>query len=352
MYYVNEDIKKTIRVYPDQGRYQYYRYDMNENPDGLPEQFVADVLKEITPKFLATYPEPDVFLKKYAAYIGTSYDKVLATNGSDMAIRYILETFGKKGKNVVTVSPSFEMYWVNCSILGLNHVPVGYEPNLEIDVQKIIDSITNDAGIVVLLNPNNPIGNAYTAYEVEQIIEKAEQVGAIVVIDEAYHYFYKETFLKYALTKNNVIILRTFSKLFSIAACRLGVIISSPEIIHYIKNNKLTFDVNAIALKFGEMILDRPELINRLIAASDEGKMYALDNLKSKGYNVIDGKGNFFFVEPKRDADIVAAELKEKEKILVKSFSNELLKKYLRISTGSPVSMKVFLEGFFRVDEC
>ena len=123
-YYVNEDIKNTVRIFPMQGRYEYHRYDMNENPEGLPGDFVESVLQEITPEFLAIYPEPDRFLYKYAEFIGADYENVLTTNGSDMAIRYLLETFGEKGKEVVTVSPSFEMYWVNCSILGLKHVPV------------------------------------------------------------------------------------------------------------------------------------------------------------------------------------------------------------------------------------
>lgn len=81
-----------------------------------------------------------------------------------------------------------------------------------------------------MLNPNNPVGNVYTEKEIQLIINKAKSMNAIVIIDEAYHYFYPNTFLQYALQENNVIVLRTFSKLFSLAACRLGVVISNPEI--------------------------------------------------------------------------------------------------------------------------
>ena len=66
--YVDENIKNTVRVFPRQGRYDYYRYDMNENPEGLPKEFVDSVLKEITPEFLSIYPEPDRFLNKYAEW--------------------------------------------------------------------------------------------------------------------------------------------------------------------------------------------------------------------------------------------------------------------------------------------
>lgn len=259
---------------------------MNENPEGLPKDFVDSVLKEITPEFLAVYPEPDRFLNKYADFIGVQYENVLATNGSDMAIRYILETFGEQGKEVITVAPSFEMYWVNCCILGLKHVPISYEEDLSMDVNKIINAINPDTRIVVLLNPNNPVGNVYTEKEIQLIINKAKSMNAIVIIDEAYHYFYPNTFLQYALQENNVIVLRTFSKLFSLAACRLGVVISNPEIIHYIKNAKLTFDVNSFALLFGEKIIDNPQLIDNLISTEKEGKDFTLKSLKEKNMTV------------------------------------------------------------------
>ncbi|UQT40834.1 aminotransferase class I/II-fold pyridoxal phosphate-dependent enzyme [Acidaminococcus intestini] len=106
--------------------------------------------------------------------------------------------------------------------------------------------------MVVLLNPNNPVGNVYTDDELKAVVEKAQTVNALVIIDEAYHYFYKKTFLNFINMYDNIVILRTFSKLFSLAACRLGVIIGNPKLIHYVTNAKLTFDVNSIALLFGE----------------------------------------------------------------------------------------------------
>ncbi len=350
-YYVNEHIQNTDRVFPMQGRYGYCRYDLNENPEGLPQKFVKEVLSEITPEFLAIYPEPDRFLRKYAAHLGTAYKNVLATNGSDMAIRYILETFAEQGKEVVTVSPSFEMYRVNCSILGLVHIPVSYEEDFTIKIEKIIDAISENTDIVVLLNPNNPIGNVYTAEEIKTVVDRAAGVGAIVIIDEAYHYFYPETFLKDALQYDNVIILRTLSKLFSLAACRLGTVISNPDIIRYLKKAKLTFDVNSIALLFGERILEHPEIIQEMIREEAEGKQYILEALAENGYECRSCKGNFIFVKPKHPASEVGALLAVKKRVLVHSYSNPLLKDYLRISTGSRKAMETFLRAFLEVDQ-
>lgn len=349
-YYVNENIKNTVRVFPRQKRYNCLRYDMNENPEGLPKDFVDSVLKEITPEFLAIYPEPDKFLNKYANFIGAQYENVVATNGSDMAIRYILETFGEAGKCVVTVSPSFEMYWVNCNILGLKHKPVAYNDDLTINIENIINAIDLDTRVVVLLNPNNPVGNVYTEEEFRLVLKRTQEVGAILVVDEAYHYFYKNTFIDYALKEPNVIVLRTFSKMFSIAACRLGVAISNPQIIDYIKRGKLTFDVNSIALLFGERLLDHPEVYKELIQIQDEGEAYILANLKENGYECRDCRGNFIFIKPKHDALMVVKQLEEQYNVLVHGYSNALLKNYIRVSTGSIKSMEKFLKYFYLVD--
>lgn len=350
MYYVNEDVKNCIRIFPEQGRYDYHRYDMNENPEGLPKEFVDSVLKEITPEFLAIYPEPDRFLNKYARYIGADYENVLTTNGSDMAIRYLLEVFCEKGKEVVTVTPSFEMYAVNCSILGFRHKAVSYREDLSINVDEIVEAVSEETDIVVLLNPNNPVGNAYTEEELERIIEKAEQCGAIVIIDEAYHYFYKKTFLSYALDRSNVVVLRTFSKLFSLAACRLGILISNPDIIGYVKKSRLTFEVNSIALLFAERLMDHPEVIDDLIKTADKGKQYAISRLSREGYEVRDCRGNFILVKPKKAPKEVEKILREKDRILIKTYGNELLKDYIRISTGSEEAMEFFVDKFLSED--
>ena len=144
MPHVNSDIKNTFRVFPEQGRYGMHRFDMNENPEGLPMDFVNSVLQEITPEFLSIYPEPNKFIKKYADFLGVESENITVTNGSDMAIRYLLEVFGEKGKEVVTVAPSFEMYWVNCCILGYKHIPVAYEEDFTIKVEKILEAINDN----------------------------------------------------------------------------------------------------------------------------------------------------------------------------------------------------------------
>ena len=348
--HVNDSIANTSRVFPAQGRYGKLRYDMNENPEGLPKDFVDSVLKEITPEFLAIYPEPDRFLRKYSDFIGVRFENLMCTNGSDMAIRYLLETFGEVGKEVVTVAPSFEMYWVNCNILGYKHVPVAYESDLSLKIEKVVAAINENTRIVVLLNPNNPVGNVYSTKEFDMVRKRAEEVNALVIVDEAYHYFYSKTFLYEALAAPNVVVLRTFSKLMSLAAVRLGVIIGNPELIGYVRNSRLTFDANSIALLFAERLIDSPDIIDGLIKTQQDGKDWLLAELGKLGYWCKDCMGNFVFIKPSHDAHLVSERL-ERMNVLVHPYGNELLKDYIRVSTGSKLAMRKFFDAFMEADK-
>lgn len=350
MYYINPDFVATERVFPQQGRADFLKLDMNENVDGLPQELVDELKEKVTPEFLYTYPEPECFERAYESFIGVDSGMVMATNGSDMAIRYAFETFGERGKNIVTVSPTFEMYRINAKLLGMNHKAVGYNDDLTVNIDEILDNIDCDTRIVVLLNPNNPIGNIYEEAEVRKIIEKAEENNAVVIIDEAYYYFCDQTFVKLVQDYSNVMVFRTFSKLFAMAACRLGVIISNSKMIDWLKRGKLTFDVNSVALILGKMIIERPELINTMIQRAKEGKEYLLTQLNQKGYKTRWCEGNFIFFYPKNKPYIVEKRLKE-EKILIKTFSAPLLQDVIRVTVASKEKMEKFIDVLTKVDD-
>lgn len=350
-YYVDPNIKATERMFPEQGRSGFLRLDMNENPEGLPEDFVESVKECITPEFLATYPEPEVFRKKYADYIGNGAipDNVFIANGTDMVIRYVLETFGEKGKDVVTVTPSFEMYRINCSLLGLNHVAVPYDDELNISVDAIVSAITWRTRVVVLVNPANPVGNVYSKADIERVRARAAEVGAILMVDEAYHYFCDDTVIGEALKHDNMIVSRTFSKVFSIPALRLGVAVASPDIIHFLRNGQLSFDVNAVALLFGEKLLDNPKLLDKLVKTEREGKDTLCALLENAGYEYIRCGGNYILIKTNISPREVEIRLRDR-KILTHSYGNPLLKDYLRVSTGSRAVMERFFETLVEVD--
>lgn len=350
-YHVNESVKTCVRIFSEEGRSAYLRMDMNENPEGLPKAFVDGVLREITPEYLATYPEPGHFCRKYAAQLGIKENQVCATSGSDTAIRYLMEAFVGRGNKVVTVTPTFEMYRVYCNMYGYEHVGVPYGSDFRIGVEEILAVIDERTDLVALLNPNNPIGRAFTEVEVRAVAEKAAECGAVLVIDEAYHYFYRGTFIRLIDEYDNVAILRTFSKLFSLAGCRLGAVIGPAQLIEYINHVRSSAEVNTVALLFGERLMDHPEIIDELIATEKEGREYLIGELERYGYTYYNQDGNFLFIEPKTDAVMVAKRLKEEHKVLIKTYGNPLLNRFIRISTGSKTAMSRFMEAFLIADQ-
>ena len=349
MYYVNENFKRTKRVFPEQARKEYMRLDMNENVDGLPEEFINDFLAKIDKDFISMYPEPEKFERVYSEYMGIEKNMIMPTNGSDMAIRYVFETFGENGKKVVTVIPTFEMYRINAQLMGMEHVAIEYDDDYSISVDKIIDKIDDDTRIVVILNPNNPMGNVFDEQDVRTIINRAKEKDAIVFIDEAYHYFCDTTYINLVQEYNNVVLCRTFSKMFAMAACRLGVVISNSEMIEWMKRGKLSFEVNSFALEMGSMLLERPDVIQQMIVQAKEGKEYLLELLESKGYEVRRCEGNFVFVYPKTNVKELEKRLK-KNGVLIKTYSTPILENVIRVTTGSRIVMEQFAEILFRVD--
>lgn len=243
------------------------------------------------------------------------------------------------------------MYAVNCSLLGLHHKPVAYNDDLTFNTQSLLDAIDDNTSVVVILNPNNPVGDAFTIEDMESIVQKARKHNALVIIDEAYHYFYDKTFLPLVKAYDNVILLRTFSKLFALAALRLGAIVGNEKLIHYLNNARLTFDVNSIALLFGERLLDDPAIINTLLETEKAGKAYLDGELTKRGYEHIVCKGNFVLIVPKTGAHAIEERLKCEHHILIHTFGGGVLERYIRVSVGSPSHMEKFCEAFFALDK-
>ena len=349
---INPVLEKLTRVFPEGGRGDFLRLDMNENPEGLPADFVAEIRAKITPAFLATYPEPDRLLAALAAYHHLPEDRFSLTDGSEMAIKHVFEVFALPGTQVVTVTPSFAMYEVYCEMFGVTHQGVPLGEDLAFPTEAFLGAIGQDTSLVVLLSPNNPAGGLLPRDEVERIIRKAAEHDAVVVIDEAYHYFCEVSYLELVERYDNVVVLRTFSKLFSLAGLRLGYAVSRPEIVDYLNRVRPTFETNSVALLFGEALLRRPDIIESLIQTEKEGRLYLMGALARAGYEPRhDHGGNFVLVKPKKCSREVEAALKER-KILVKTYGNKhLLRDYIRISTGSRRVMEKFVAAFLDIDQ-
>ena len=235
---------------------------------------------------------------------------------------------------------------------GRNFVKVPYREDLTMDINDIISELTEETQMVILLNPNNPMGNVYTEEEFEQIFKICREKEITMLVDEAYHYFYPKTFIKYALKHRRVLVTRTFSKLFSMAGCRLGYVVGHPEDIQYIQKYCTPHNVNAFAMLFAEKILTTPRMLDSLIEAFLGGRRYLLEELDKNGYRHKGDAGNFLFIEPKTDAQTIVNRMKEEKKILIKMYPNVgEFGNCLRVSIGEKQYMERFMRALLELDQ-
>ena len=352
MYYVNNDIKKLKRIFDQNSREGFLRLDLNENPGGLPKEFVDKTLHEITPEFISQYPETDEFTGVLAKFIGVDKNEICLTNGSAEGIRHIIEAFTQPGGKILGVSPSYAMYEVYSNMYGRQFIPIGYSSDNRVNHNDILEKIEHDVDLLIILNPNNPIGDVYSYEEMDRIIQKAKRKEVTVLIDEAYFYFYPNSFIKYAVENEYVFLTRTFSKLFSLAGARLGYVVGKANGISMVQKLFTPHNVNAFGMKFAQKIIETDGLIDDLIDKQLDGKRFLIEKLKEKGYKVNAREGNYIFISTKTNARNVMKRLREEKNILVKVYDDIIsFGTCLRVTTGERKLMDVFINALIDVDK-
>lgn len=350
MYYVDPVIKDFYRYGQPEGRGPFLRLDQNENPDGLPKWVYEEVMDRMSPEYLSMYPEELDFINKYAKVLGVSPENVTLTDGSVVAMGYVIRVFGEPGKKLLCVTPTFGMYKVYAEMNGMTVNMINYEEDFSFDVEKLIGAIDESVSLVSIVNPNMPVGNAYKKEDVIRIVEKAAKYNAIVIIDEAYHYFFDETSLDLINKYDNVIVLRTFSKMFSAAGIRLGIVISNPAIIQYVKNYKPHYTVNCVALLIGHVIVDNyDKVLSELKEKFNRGKKCLIDNLTKFDYRFVPTEGCFICIYPKYNtAEYITEKLKEQGILIFcgKGDSAGLL----RVTIWDEKYMKMFMDALLEID--
>ncbi len=353
MYFLNPNIKELVRVFDQNERKEYLRLDLNENPGGLPQEFINGVLRDVTPRMISQYPETRHFAEVLAKHLGVKTDNLCVVNGSAEGIRYIIQAFTSENGRIVGVVPSYFMFQVYSEMYGRNFVQVSYNDDLSMSIDHIICELTDETQLLILMNPNNPIGNVYSDEEFEEIMAVCREKRITVLIDEAYHYFYPKSFIKYALAERHVLITRTFSKLFSLAGCRLGYVVGHSQEIKMVQKLCTPHNTNAIAMKFAEAILETPNMLETLIDNYKEGRAYLINFLKCNGYRYKGEAGNFLFIKPKNiDADVIVKRMKGEKKILIKEYPDVgELGTCLRVSIGEKVYMEQFTAALLDIDK-
>jgi len=350
---IKEHLRKVSRVKNSAiKRLDYMRLDKNEGVAVFPPEVIDAFRKEITPDFLAAYPEVDSLQKKIANQLGLETDNVYVTAGSDAGIKAAFEVFAGKGDSVILLDPTYAMFYVYAGIFEVELVKVGFDKNLSLDNEEIIRMIdTHKPKLICIANPNSPTGTILTSEEMEKIASHAFKQKSILLIDEAYYPFYPVSALGLIEKYPNVIVTRTFSKAMSLASARAGFAAGQVEIIEALHKVRPMYETNAFAVKFAELVMDNPEMIDKNLKEVTLAKKYVEGRLEELGLTYFKSYANFMLIDVgsfEKSVEIGKALMKKQ--ILIKSgFCDENLKQCIRISIGSISQMENFMANLEEV---
>ena len=347
---MKEHLLDLERIGPRQNsRLEYLRLDMNENPCGLPRDFINTVLKELDAGSVSAYPQYDGLIKAIARHNKVPAENIILANGSDAAIKYIFDAYVSAKDKVLLTDPTFAMYPVYCSMFNAEALTVKYNADLSFPFEAFMRALDRGVKLAVIINPNNPCGSVLGREKILQIIKKAKDNDILVLVDEAYFYYYQDSVIQEVKDYDNLIVLRTFSKLCGMAALRLGYAVVSSGIIDGLIKVKPTFDVNAVAVLFAERLLENPSIITRMVKQADEGKIYLSEILRNEGIEYCASRANFVLIKCAGRVGRIIEDL-EKNRILVAGpFRQDFLKDYIRVTVGDKPTMKKFCKSFIPI---
>lgn len=322
----------------------------NENPLGPSRKALTAIRQSL--KRANIYPDQHSLLLKDALSrkLGVSPAHLICGNGSDEIMQFITATFLNAREQVITSKHTFSTYDF------VTHVFDG-EPfaadatDYEHSLDEIAANVSLKTKIIFLCNPNNPTGTIFTHKQLVRFLEKLPK-GVLVVLDEAYsEYAESKDFpksLELLKEGRDIIILRTFSKIYGLAALRVGYGIAKPEIIKYLNLVKLPFNVNGIAQIAAVAALKDTAHVKRSIRNNKAGKKYLYAALDELGLEYKKTEANFIFINLKRKADEVFLDLMRRG-VIIRPLTSFGAPEAIRVTVGTPSQNKKFITALEKV---
>ena len=302
---------KRIFDYTDKSEYDFI-LNQSERSQPIPHSYYTKFLRSLKQEDFAYYPNTKNFKEKICEFYNVKPENLFLSDGSDVGIKSIFETFTTCG-NIVTSEPSFPMYGVYASLYNCPYRGINYDVDLlEFSIEHMLKFVNDETQLIILANPNSPIGDYKTFEEIKPLLD----TGKMVLIDEAYIEFSgKESFIKYINDYPNLIITRTFSKGFGAAGCRVGMTFAHKDTIEPISKFRQMYEITGVSLKYCEFLLNNHHLVDTYIQEVVEEKKKVVSMLKH--YEVIDSNCNWIHFN-NQDDNKKTKEIFDKHKVLVK----------------------------------
>ena len=337
------DKVKGLKAYHVENLDEGIKLHANENPYPPSPELLNKIFQNLNEVQLNRYPDPDSSdLKKAISKItGASPEQIIIGNGSDELIQYLMQVICDEGETVAFPDPTFAMYGITAQCLGLNPVNFSLNDNWDFEASSALKSLAeHKARIVFISYPNNPTGNCFSEVEIQKVIEEFE---GIVVLDEAYQDFSGKTFLKQMEKHNNLVVLRSLSKI-GLAGLRVGYGIFPVELAEQINKVRLPYNSNSISQWVAtELLNDFTHVQNQIDSIVEERERLLKELSQIPSVNAYPSNSNFILFHTSQGGDKVFKSLKESGTLLRNLGTHPRLKDCLRVTIGTKQDNDQFL---------
>lgn len=328
---------------PDPG--ELVKLDAMENPYAWPEKLINEWLEILRNVSVNRYPDPNANALK--TRLRTSMDvpqsmELMLGNGSDEIIQIIMMALNP-GQVVLSPAPSFVMYHMIATFAGLKYVGVPITNDFELDMNAMTRAIQEHRPAVIFIAyPNNPTGNLFKRQDVLEILDISD---GLVVLDEAYHAFADDTFMTELDQFENLLIMRTVSKM-GLAGLRLGFLAGHKKWLSEFNKIRLPYNINILTQISAEFALNHHDLFSEQTRSICMDREKLLEELnKLPGLTIYPSNANFILLRTAAGESTRIFEALKSKGILIKNMraTEGLLKDCLRVTVGTPEENRRFL---------
>ena len=353
MYQLNEKIKDLKPYDPIQGSYRV-RLDANESFLPLPQALVEEAKAAVERTAFNRYPDPAAreLCQAFAACYGVQPQQVVAGNGSDELITVLFEAFLEKGDAFATVEPDFSMYAFNGHLHEARHVAIPKGKDLRLDVEAVAAACQREqVKLLIFSNPCNPTSLVCGREEMRKLIDSLPDT--LVVLDEAYMDFSDQSLLGEVEDHPNLLVLRTCSKAFGMAALRLGFAVCGKTLAGALRAVKSPYNVNSLSQAVGTAVLRRKGELDRALETILRSRDQLYAGLRELGekypgrFRLLPGETNFAALEMEDGSELLG--YLDRQGVAIR-YTGGLV----RVTCGAPEENKIVLEemaGYFAQPE-
>lgn len=320
------------------------KLNTNENPYP-PSPAALKVLQNLDSEWLRRYPDPfaNEFRKAISEVLGVPVDWIIVGNGSDELLNVILRACAELGRKVVYPMPTYVLYRTLTQMQPAEHVEIPYGEDYRLPLKELVAA---NGAVTFIASPNSPSGHVVPIGDLRQL---AAKLSGVLVVDEAYVDFANETALPLVKEFENVIVVRTLSKGYSLAGLRLGFGIANPRLLSGLFKVKDSYNIDAIACAIGAAAMRDQAYKNACAASVKVSRAKLAVDLKQLGFRLWDSQTNFLLAQPpKGNAEQIYLALKERG-ILVRYFKKPGLEDKLRITVGTDEQNQILLEALIHL---